>query len=619
MKSSFIFVALVLACCLTVSSAELKKADGDKSAKWIMENDKVQIEIDPVRGGRVSQFRDKAFAEPAIKEHTQGLFVDHLAQQDWPGELWEKPYEAKVISSSGTEVALELSTVFEGKWKDTLQPKAKGVLIKKTYRLADGECGLRVEHRLENPTGEAKQFSLWMQNIQQLGTYPKNNMAVRSAKAGVYRFKMMEQAMGESWKRYKDSLDASFTVLDPVSGQALSYFQDWDYLDGHYCAGPAFTIEWFMMPASIPPGKFWTTASQVISRKVSPDLCAVSPELWAGASLNDEENAIRVTIGGDAAVKSPEMKGVVRYRSATADRFERLSLEYPVKFTLKAGENLISLPKGCVPPVFLTADITVSGKTLSVNEFLGGGKYPRNEPLPGYPPIWDVQVPDKNPQLIRPKELKFEDAASAKALLANGMMCLQMNVTPALEACGMKVEKAYPVSDTKESGLNGFPGSYEEALSRRLIVMDNIDFRLLGTPQRRMLLDYLEAGGGMIIFGGTETTLKSTEKNPFFPGAVKPASDSVNTGVGIRKSVSSKIIDASLFPESGTCVFWSGPDKSAVASVEGKPVISVIEAGKGRIVYCGLSVMGETVPSDYWQSKQWTALVKKMAEMALGL
>ncbi len=582
-----------------------------------MENDKVRIEIDPARGGRVSQFIDKAFPEPVIKMHSQGLFVDHLTQQDWPGELWEKPYDVKIISNSGTEVALELSTVFDGKWKETIQPGSKGVLIKKTYRLADGECGLRVEHRLENPAGGTKQFSLWIQNIQQLGADPKNNMAVRPAKAGVYRFKMLEQAMGESWKRYKDSLEATFTVLDPVSGQALSFFQDWNDLDAHYCAGAAFTIEWFMMPVSIPPGGFCTTASQIISRKVSPDLCAISPELWAGASLNEMENAIKVTVGGDVAGKSPEMKGVIHYRSATADRFERLNLESTLKFTLKAGENIIPLPKGCVPPVFLAAEISAAGRKLAVNEFLGGGKYPRNEPLPGYPPIWDVQMPEKNPQLIRPEELVFGNNAGTKALLVDGLMCLQMNVKAALEECGIGVDKAYPVSDTKESGLSGFPGAYDELMSRRLIVMNNVDFRLLSLPQRRMLQDYLVTGGGMIIFGGTATTLKSAEKNPLFPGEVKPASDVVNTGVGIRKSIQSRTIDTALFPESGTCVFWGVPEKYAVATIDGKPVISVIEAGKGHIVYCGLSVMGETVPADYWQSKQWFALVNKMAEMAL--
>jgi hypothetical protein len=490
-------------------------------------------------------------------------------------------------------------------------------VLRKTYRLADGEQGLRVEHRIENPTSETKQFGLWVQNIQHVGADPKQNTTVRPVPAEMYRFKMPEQSFGEGWKRYLDSLAAWYAVLDPQSGQAIAYFQEWDFLESHYSAGPAYTMEWFMMPVSIPAGDSWSTASRMISRKVSSDLCAVSPELWAGASLTKRENAIRLTVGGSAAAGTVEIEGTIFCRAATAGGFERLDVEHPFKLSGKAGENEIPLPTGVAPPIGLSARIVGGGATLAVHEYLGGADHPRNEPLPGYPPVWKAPMPDKEPQLPRPKSLAFDAAAADRAVVVHGPMTLGMNVVGTLASGGVDVAQAYVSTDFSEIGLRGFPGSYEEIMARRLIVLNNIDFRLMRPVERRLLQDYLEAGGGLLLLGGTATTSMSAERNPFFGSAVVPASDAVGLDVGIRPSVRSSRIDAKLFPESAGCVFWDGPEAAVVATAAGRAIVAMADVGKGRVVYCGLTGMGAIQPADYWDSKEWATLLKTLANAAL--
>lgn len=606
----------VFACALTAPAAQLQQTAG---GKWRLENDRVQVEVDPARGGRVSQFRDQAFSEPLVRDaQNQGLFNDHLTKQNWPGELWNRAYEAKALNPNGPEVALEVSTVIQGAFGGATQPQSQGLVLRKTYRLADGEQGLRVEHRIENPTAVMKQFALWVQNLQHVGADPKQNTTMRPAIAGLYRFKMPDQPAGEGWIRYLDSLAAWYAVLDPESGQAVAYFQDWDFLESHYSAGPSYSMEWFMMPVSIPPGGAWSTASRMISRKVSADLCAISPELWVGASLNKPETAIRLTLGGAAAAGPVEIEGTLYYRAATASRFESLSLAHPFKLALKTGENELPLPMGCVPPVGLSARIVGGGATLALNEFLGGADHPRNEPLPGYAPVWKVPMPEKAPKLPRPDKLVFAAGAAGKALVAHGPMTLGMKVVSALEAGGFEAVNAYASTDFSERGIRGFPGSYEEIMARRLIVMNNTDYRLLRPSERRLLLDYLDAGGGLLLLGGTATTRRSAERNPFFSGAVAPASDAAGTDVTIRPVLRAPGLEAKLFPASAGGVFWSGPESSVIASVEGKAVIAAADVGKGRIVYCGLTGMGAVQPAGYWESPEWAALLKGLAKLAAG-
>lgn len=608
---------VVFGGALSTPAAQLQQIDG---GKWRLENDRVRIEVEPSRGGRVSQFLDKAFPEPLIRDQkSQGLFTDHLAKQNWPGELWDRAYEAKAITTNGAEVALEVSTVIQGAFGGATQPQSQGLVLRKTYRLADGEQGVRVEYRIENPTPAPKQFALWVQNLQHLGADPKQNTTVRPIPGGLYRFKMPEQPFGEGWIRYFNSLAAWYAVLDPDSGQAVAYFQEWDFLESHYSAGPAYSIEWFMMPVSIPAGGVWSTASRMISRKVSTDLCAISPDLWAGASLNKRETAIRLTLGGDAATAGPvELEGTLYYRAASAGRFESLSLTHPLKLTIKAGENEIPLPAGCTLPIGLSVRLVGSGgATLALNEYLGGADFPRNEPLPGYPPVWKVAIPEKNPKLPRPDKLVFEAGAAGKALVAHGPLTLGMAVGPALKAGGFEISDAYTSTDFSERGLRGFPGSYEEIMARRLIVMNNIDHRLLRPSERRLLLDYLDAGGGLLVLGGTATTRLSAERNPFFSGAVTPASESVLTDVRIRPLLCASGLEAKLFPELSGCVFWSGPEPAGIASVDGKALVAIADVGKGRVVYCGLAGMGAAQPAGYWESPEWAALLKALAKQAV--
>ncbi|MCF7837202.1 MAG: hypothetical protein K9N49_01085 [Candidatus Marinimicrobia bacterium] len=616
-KLGICVLAAVLLAALTGRAAELREM---AAGKWLLSNGLVEVEIHPARGGRVSQFRDLAFPEPLIRNaNSQGLFVDHLTEQNWPGELWERAYDAKALADVGVEVALEVTTEIKGEWDQSRQPRSRGVILRKIYRLADGERGLRVEHRIENPTDQGKQFALWVQNIQQLGADPRQNTTLRAAKSGVYRFKMPEQRHGEAWVRYRDSLAAWYTVMDPESGQAIAYFQDWDFLDSHYTAGSAYTIEWFMTPVSIQPGGSWTTHARMISRQVTSDLCAISPGLWAGASLSEDESAVQLTVGDEAAAEPMTVEGTLFHRAPDAERFAGLNLAAPFTTTIQAGANEIALPKGVKPPLGFSATIKAGENVLVVHEYLGGASFPDNEPLPGYPPIWQVEIPEKTPDLPRPDVLEFAADAGERVLIVHGSMTLGVSLADPLAVADLRVEHAYEMTEMKETGIRGFPASYDEIMQRRLMVMANVDHRLLRATDRLLLKDFVEAGGGLLVLGGTATTTLSAERNPQFPVAVAPASAMVTTRMPVRSGLKSvPELDTAWFPEMSGAIFWDAPANGILAAVNGQPLVVVAYVGEGRIVYCGLSAMGPIRPEGYWQSPAWGELVRTMVAIAVG-
>lgn len=613
--SKFILVVVtaivLLAVTAPVNAAELKLEKVNGKERWVLENDRVRIEIDPKRGARVSQFKDKAFKQPLVRDQVwQGIFVDHLAEQNWPGELWEREYTARPISEKGNEVAIEFSITVKGSFRNSAQPKSRGVVIHKTYRLKDGEAGLRVEYKLENPTDKPKQFSLWVQTIQHLGDNPKENVAVRPATAGVSRFKMPEQPAGEAWSRYLDSIAAWQAVVDPHSGQGIVYFQDWNYLDAHYNAGPAYTVEWFMVPISLPPNQSWSTKAQMISRKMRPDLIGVTPEFWIGASLTEDEKSIQFTMGSEKPDLRATLSGELH-----APREGR---KFSISVKLKPGKNIFKLPQNCKPPVFLDATVTPeAGSAVRVAEFFGGEHFPKNEPLPGYPPLYQVKQPEKKPQFPRPERIELAPTCAKNILLVRGVMTNGMNVMDILEKGNYEVSTSYEVYTGKEILVSDFPGLHEQILKYGIVVFNNVDAKLLSPAQKQILADYVrEAGGRVLVIAGTSMVKKNWADNPLHKLiAVEPYEGFAPLRTDLKATVGLGNELAELLPVNAYTVTWGTEKVEPVLKINGRILVGVLQVGKGKVLICGLTAMGIPVPEDYWQSADWQKLFNEMIKL----
>lgn len=600
MKRNISLITIVLFFSFSVSAAKISKKGSGEKERYTLENEKLYIEINALRGARVSHFQDKRFKKNIIQvEAHQGLFVDHLAQQDWPGELYERHYDAKIIKDSGKTVSISFSTTIVGEFKSKPQPESKGVVLEKIYTLNDGQTILHVEHILKNPTKTPRLFSLWVQNIQHIGNEPKKNFALRPAVAGIYRFVMPEQPFGEAWQQYRDSITGWQGVVDSESGQGIVYHQDFDFLDAHYNAGRAFTVEWFMTPMALPPGKTWSTKSSVTSFKTNQYMIGATRKYWLGAKWDKDIRKIIFSAGGEAPVcLSGNIVGAKDKK------------RYPLNITLKAGETSYQLPKGCKPPVFIDGfSYTESekNKKLRIAEFIGGEHFQRNEPLPGYPPLYQISQPEKKPVFPKPDKIELAPGSQKRILLVNGMFTCGMDLTSVLKNQQYKVSESYESITGKENQLIGFPSLHSGLLKYGTIIFNNANAKLLNPAQRQVISDYLKCGGTIVIIGGTASVQKNWDKNPLAElSGIKPVN--VFTPTRINFSGNQNTLSAKL-PKTGYAVTWQDSGMTPLAKVGNNVLIGSKKVGKGKLVVCGVAGMGQVEPFSYWKSTEWSQLL----------
>jgi|GEM_PF-6436881 len=582
----------VLLLCLISSAAQaatLEQIETANGSRWRMQNDRVEIFIDPARGARIDQFHDKAFDLPVIRNAiVQGLFVDHAAKQNWPGELWERVYKVKPLVRKGEEVVLQTTTIFEGKFRNTEFPKLTGLVLQKTFRLRDSEAGVRVEHVLRNPTEQALQIGLWVQNILQLGPNPKQNVAVRPARAGIYRFVMPEQPKGEGWSRYQDSIAAWHGVVDPATQHGVFFTQDWDYLDAHYNAGKAYTVEWFMAPVSIPPGGNWSTRSQMISRKIDPNVIIATPDYCISAALSEDERAIAWRVVGDKI----SIKGTLHE--------PRTGKSHSVNLELDNGSHVVKLPKAAEPPLFLEANIAAGDeKSAYVAEFFGGEHFPRNEPLPGYPPLFEVALPARHPVFPRPKQIVIHPSSGKRVLLATGVVRPSTQIGHALRDVGYEVVEVFEERTGKTTAITEFPSLYETILGFETIVLNNIDCKLLSAAQRQIFTDWLEAGGRLLVLGGSALASPNWENNPlkqWIP--FTPTQTFTTRPKQLKGKVKGPDPVTTLMPDHAFAITWESGVWRPNATLDD----NILIARHNRVLVCGLTSLGRTAPpAQLWQ------------------
>ncbi len=116
------------------------------------------------------------------------LLADHFWQQNWPGEFFTAPYEAKIISQSPDAVTLELSRVSQGIATNITQ---SGLRVSRRVTLTADSPLLYVEASLQNVGKVGRLAGYWAQNV----LYPNGDKdetllfyrpAVRGASEGNY-------------------------------------------------------------------------------------------------------------------------------------------------------------------------------------------------------------------------------------------------------------------------------------------------------------------------------------------------------------------------------------------------------------------------------------------------
>jgi len=168
------------------------------------------------------------------------------------------------------------------------------------------------------------------------------------------------------------------------------------------------------------------------------------------------------------------------------------------------------------------------------------------------------------------------------------------------------------------TGLVDYPGNYQGLMRHHLVIVCNIDGRAFGPVRRKMLKDYVAAGGGVLLLGGKfafGARYHGTALEELAPVVFADGDDLRHGKEGlVLARGQDKVGDGfdGLSWDQRPRVYWyhavTPKDGSKILlTASGKPLCIAGTFGKGRAVVFAGSVMGEPQADQlpFWQWEQW--------------
>jgi len=174
---------------------------------------------------------------------------------------------------------------------------------------------------------------------------------------------------------------------------------------------------------------------------------------------------------------------------------------------------------------------------------------------------------------------------------------------------------------THPKGVRFYPDSYEELMTYHLIVIDNISGAALGPVRRKMLADYVQHGGTVLMLGGFyayDASYHNSALEELAP-VIFPEKETPRQALeGLLLAAGPDVVGNSVVGLSwnlGPRVFWyhaltPKPGAKVLVTADGKPLLIAGAYGKGRVAVFAGSVMGDPHPGQlpFWNWDGWPAL-----------
>lgn len=529
MKNKFLFmVCAVSALAHQVVRAEDASVSRTKTNPDIVElrNGLLGVQVDLSRGARVSSFRYKAFNSDDIVfdyQHSNGgLIKDLWTTQGWPGEFDKRKFDAEIVSAGPDEAVLRAWTTVTGDFKNKRNPELEGLILKKTFKLSKGSRVLKVQVEVENVTATSKRFAYWSQNALNFDGSLRKIFFWRPVQHGVDMIGTKRESEYGFW--YTAVPRAGWNgVTDPEMERGVVFLMDYNSVEQLYDNTAAFTAEWMYDPVAVPSGKTWKTEIQV-----------VPTEGFAGYSHADQD-----IIANFKATELPSGLNIQHILAATDRPLRNALIETELvgvsgnwKTSGKALEvkeintspslnSVLITPEGSLPAIIRT---TVSWEDAQGNrirrvfEAYFGGKAGRNLNLELLQPMYKFEAPAKKPMFLKPDTIKLKSASDKpKILFVRGLWSEFQGVDEALAKMGnVEVVDAWMKKTALGEGLGNFPSSYDDLLSYDVIILGNMSGKMLGLLGEEMLVDFAQAGGGILLLAGDRTYGQANFTNPRF-------------------------------------------------------------------------------------------------------
>jgi uncharacterized membrane protein len=605
-----------------------------------LENYRVQLVIDPSRGGAVTSYSDKlAPAELILQKPFNGLCMDHFQEQNWPGEFLEVPYEYKIVAPGPDIAAVMVWRKASGIWGGKLaNPKLSDVLIEKTYTLRADSPTLTCSVKLTAPADSSKVFSYWLQDVMFAGgDYDRaTDRTFRPSARGVRNtgYDNNGHYGREEWLR--DFTAGWMALIDTQKKSGLALDTDYNDLRINYANGGNMTNELMFNTVYVPKGGSRTYVIHLTPVVGLDKILYVGPEMIAGWHINPAGGGAGKmdfeAVRSDLAVQDAQM-AVTLVGGADTSKQTKVGVVSFGPLTDKPQTQ--TLPYTGAPPdplvVRVEAKGTTGGKQFSLaceDFFPGTYQWADNIQTDMRTPVYAAE---RNPQkltLDKPAKLAIIKPWQEIYLYFEGLHDEDYQVAAAVHTTNWNVQKDiiyYRYGGSWYGEITDFPYDYDKLLSYEAIILGGVSKSGLKPIGMEMLHDYLLAGGGLVVLGSHgaygKSQLKGSPLGDAFPVEMSDSVfDLVPTGgkpVTYGPDQAEFLNFTSLTPQA-TCYFLHDvkvkPGAQVLMQVDGKPFMVAGEYGpnKARIVCILGAPLGnpQKGQTPFWQDKGWYLILR---------
>ena len=488
---------------LAQSSVTLRTVERDGVPFVELSNDKIELRIEPGRGGRIVSFhpnfsvKDWKHPEPSF-----GIALDHFAGQGHPGELDGVTYDYRLFDEQDGKGVELWATTREGRLGVPV-----GLKVTKRIALRPDSPVIYLTYTLTN-TGAT---------TVRPGFMPKFDIYVSGEAAENYYYRptthglsiVPAQSKTSEQDFVKDPIAGWTAALNRRTGEGIVFLMDYNYLQWLYNCTSYNTIEWIYDRVTLPPGGSWTTNVQLVPFYGLNALCHASARLLAETEVTEREGHVTVChrllpVNGalfDVHIKTevtqittlrhydlPQAKlGQVSNRAASATVESRLNEHSGLTFTVT-----ISGQDNQRQPFIEQYDYYYRGREGGGFNLLTGGERGYFRP-----------APRKVKQFPRPQGLTFSPVQPPEVFEMRGLFGDLYQVESAAAQRGMRLtRKSYAQLSWAGASVDDFPFDLTQLFRFSVVVINNIDGGAIDAEMEFMLEEYVKAGGGLLILGG---------------------------------------------------------------------------------------------------------------------
>lgn len=578
----------------------------------ILRNDLVRAVISLPTGGRIAEYTYQPFGKGNITEISAGgLLMDHVWEQQWPGEFWSRVYAGEVVSAGPREATVRVWTTGEGS-------TIKGLKFERWMTLRDGERALHCTVSISNPTADGRVTGYWNQNVFWFQQQRDGQLWSQPTTRGISHDGWFVDDFTSGW------IGASNAKL----AQGIVFVMDYNDLFRLYPNSMDLTTEWMYDKVAIPPGKTWTTRFAVIPVSGMERFSHGSANMIANLTVTPMPGSLQIThqlTRGLVPLKNvtvkTTLKGLRQPWSATIPEATFPALTDAVQTASVRATGVEGMP--AVITVTVTGTAADGAPVSESYQDYVGGDYGANIDLRTGNPLLSLPRPAKAKVYLKPDVLRYTPNPKPRILFLRGMYSKFFRVDQALKARFPNAEITDGWLDSSSVGLllSYFPADYPGLLSYDLVVLANMPAAPLDLIGQEMLADYLQAGGNVLLLGGDRAYGQGDFVNTNFLAAMP-----VEFGghynwrklpAGALKITAAHPVTAGVTFGAKDMVYYSHlcrpkPGAIVAAGAGDRPLLVLGSTPKGGRVACVLATpFGEAAPGEtaFWDAPAWQELM----------